>query len=379
MIIGIDSLRYDIFSAVQDLNKKDPEKFKIGKMYVQSGPTAPSQSTLFSGEDTTERHGYNHGLIERKTTVMEDLSAMGFETLGISVCAWLGRHFGYGRGFDQFVENYPKKSLLETIQILTDDYKKYGRFDEIQKLHQNLETYEEQRMLDLVESNNRNTVMFQDEPQQKYSKLSRIYYSNFKRIFPSIDETMSIWSSLKRKKRGNLAGWFCIQEIHELLFFDPPKASCFSHLIYWFNVIYWRIISRRFVKYCYGKSVKYTLDKLYTIISENFNDYLVIIYSDHGYNLGDFHDNKNAFSSDLKYLTVPLVVKFPEANMEAKSGFEIKSQDFIHFVLDLANSNNIDEKYFQQIDGFMCAHGGPGVLLPNEKPVFEKYIKVSEN
>jgi len=379
VIIGIDSLRYDSFLNGMRKNYFNSDEYKVGKMYVQSGPTAPSQSTIISGEETIEGQGYNYGVKFRRQTIFELLQKIGYNTIGISCCAWLGRHFGYDRGMNTFIENYPRKSLNENIEILKKDFLTFQKFDEIEKLNKAVTSTASLRETDLETNRYHNNVMHQDNGYENHGYCRKKYLQNFKRIFPSIDETLQILLSKKSTFTSQNVIWFTVQEIHELYFFDPPSNSPISKIRYFIYILYWRILYRNFIKIAYRKSVTYTMKKIERLIDQHFGDYLVIIYSDHGFNLNDFSDKLNAFSSDLKYLTVPLVVRAPYKVSEVKSNFEIKSQDFLIFAKELIESGKIAPRHFDKIGGFFCCHGTPGALLPNEKPIFKKYIDLSKS
>lgn len=375
ILIGVDSLRYDIFERSSSYQKFKSKNFTIGKLFIESGPTAPSHSTLFSGEKALSGLNYNHGVLERKNTLFEDLASLGFDCEGIASCFWLGRHFGYSRGCKQFFEAYGRIQIKENVRLLSEDFGKFNRHNEIEKLNKNLKKTEGDRVKDL-EFMKASGFHIQDVVPTNMNTLFQKLYQAYRRRFVSIDEIGKISSELSRKHSKNRFVWMYIEELHELIYFDPPKTNLTSYLIYLWNVMEWKILSKINKRKCYEKSVKYVFDKIDLLLDEKFSDFQVIIYSDHGFNLGDFCDHKNAFSFDVNYLKVPILIRNQKTSNDIPDGFEIIASSFKKFILELASTNTVPQEYYRKVKYIVCSHGGNGACLPGIKKTFSKRIKI---
>jgi arylsulfatase A-like enzyme len=115
VLITLDTLRYDRLKAEPDAAPKMPhvaERARRGlafrHSYASTPETQPTHATLF-----TALHPWEHGITTNGAvlrpevvTVAEILKAQGFQTAAVVASFPLHHRFGFGQGFDTFVDDF---------------------------------------------------------------------------------------------------------------------------------------------------------------------------------------------------------------------------------------------------------------------------------
>ena len=138
------------------------------------------------------------------------------------------------------------------MRLLSEDFEKFNRHDEIEKLNKNLNKTEEERVKDR-EFMKALRFHIQDVVPNNMNTLFQKLYRAYRRHFVSIDEIRKISNEMSQKQSKNRFVWFYIEELHELIYFDPPKKNLTSYLRYLWNITEWKILSKVNKRKCYEK------------------------------------------------------------------------------------------------------------------------------
>lgn len=111
-------------------------------------PTQISFPSIFSSTLPLDNGGYDSGVRDRPITLAEKLSGLGMKTIGVSTSPWLGRKFGYQRGFDEFHEVFDVNKLwviyssiyLRFYRLLYEN-KQIGKNDFIETISRYIQEY----------------------------------------------------------------------------------------------------------------------------------------------------------------------------------------------------------------------------------------------
>jgi arylsulfatase A-like enzyme len=127
LLYVMDSLRYDFLSCYGYPKETSPNIDRLAEegvmfthAFAQSTWTRPSAASILSstypsvhGVFTVEDH------LRRSVPLFpEELRKAGFETVAVSSLGNISPDFGFGRGFDHFIELYKDQGLLEKRQRL---------------------------------------------------------------------------------------------------------------------------------------------------------------------------------------------------------------------------------------------------------------------
>ena len=117
VFIVLDSVRCDRLSTYGAIRNTAPaldefssQSLKFENAYTPAPWTLPSHASMFTGLAPSE-HGLTNGFVDRSCelpeefeTVAQRLSSSGYRTAGFSNNPWVGSLSGLHRGFDEFVE-----------------------------------------------------------------------------------------------------------------------------------------------------------------------------------------------------------------------------------------------------------------------------------
>jgi len=93
-----------------------------------SFPTQFSYPSIFTSTLPLSYGGYDNGIIPRPLTIAESLKDLGFHTIGYSTATWLGRYYGYNRGFKEFYELFDVNNVWGNYADIYYEYY-YSLFD----------------------------------------------------------------------------------------------------------------------------------------------------------------------------------------------------------------------------------------------------------
>ena len=129
ILLGVDCLRYcflrkggNPLNLCPTLNDLADKGIICSNAYSPSFPTQLSYPGVFTSTLPLDFGGYDSGISGRPLTIAEALSKEGLHTVGFSSSPWLGRLFGYDRGFSEFYEFFDINLIWCTF---VDIYQKY--------------------------------------------------------------------------------------------------------------------------------------------------------------------------------------------------------------------------------------------------------------
>ena len=111
-IIVIDTLRYDMFKAIADAEKRLEGFVLLDKCIAPSSWTLPSHASIFTGmypsdhgaHETTKIKALDVDKIKlRRRTFVSDLNSMGYKTFCISANPYVSPVYGFDE-FGKFIE-----------------------------------------------------------------------------------------------------------------------------------------------------------------------------------------------------------------------------------------------------------------------------------
>ena len=117
----MDMLRYDYLSCYGNPRGLSPnidaiayEGVLFENAFSQTSWTRPSGASMLTSTYPTVHNvlTVNEGYLQGIPTLPEALGSAGFKTAAISSMGHISLDFGFGRGFDEFIELYKDKSLL---------------------------------------------------------------------------------------------------------------------------------------------------------------------------------------------------------------------------------------------------------------------------
>jgi arylsulfatase A-like enzyme len=118
----MDSLRPDFLSCYGYEKETSPNMDKLAKegvifthAFAQATWTRPSGASILSSAYPSV-HGVNgmHDVVPAHLpTLPQHLKRSGFRTIGVSSMGNISPHFGFGKGFDVFIELYKDKKVIE--------------------------------------------------------------------------------------------------------------------------------------------------------------------------------------------------------------------------------------------------------------------------
>jgi arylsulfatase A-like enzyme len=120
VLISLDTLRYDQLDPAAESARAMPmtaewarQGLWFAHFYVSEPLTQPSHASMFTGLQPWEHGVTRNGLIlsESLPSVVEQFQNAGFATTAVVASFPLIKRFGFGRGFDQFVETFSQEYI----------------------------------------------------------------------------------------------------------------------------------------------------------------------------------------------------------------------------------------------------------------------------
>lgn len=131
ILLVVDSLPFDTLGLSGHSPSPSPTIDSIAQSgyclencYSVGSVTQFSYPGLFTSTYPLDYDGYDRGILDRPATLSEVLRDSGYRTAAFSSSWWLGRPFGYERGFDEF---YTYFDISKTLQGIEDNYISYYR------------------------------------------------------------------------------------------------------------------------------------------------------------------------------------------------------------------------------------------------------------
>jgi len=119
LLVSIDTLRADRTSVGRYERDTTPTLrslanagVKVRTAYAPSATTAPSHASLFTGLYSRAHGVVKNGVVLRdlQPTLAEQLRAAGYQTAGFASSFVLHEKFGFGRGFEDYVDDFDAKT-----------------------------------------------------------------------------------------------------------------------------------------------------------------------------------------------------------------------------------------------------------------------------
>jgi arylsulfatase A-like enzyme len=120
VLISLDTLRYDQLDPAAESAPAMPLTFEWARrglwfthFYVSAPVTQPSHASMFTGLQPWEHGITRNGLIlsEGLPNAVEQIQQAGFATAAVVASFPLTKRFGFGRGFDEFVETFSREYI----------------------------------------------------------------------------------------------------------------------------------------------------------------------------------------------------------------------------------------------------------------------------
>ncbi|RKX93375.1 MAG: hypothetical protein DRP84_08575 [Spirochaetes bacterium] len=298
----LDALRADYLSCYGHKNKTSPNIDKIAEENVifknafsQSTWTRTSGASILSSTYPSV-----HKVITLKDTfpsslpsLQEELKKNGFRTIAISSMGNISPDFGFGKGFDHFIELYKEKKVMSKRKIL----------------------------------------------QTKHVSWQNYFKSESVAIATAEDINKFLFPFLEKYKGENLFVFIWSIDTHAPFFHREPKLAKFSSpssKIFWNNGRKKRI---RRLKNIYQDMLYYNdyyLGKLRERLEELnlYDDSFLIITSDHGESFGEHYlygHGKVPYEEEIR---VPLIMKFPGSKFQGSVEGLVQHIDIYPTILD---------------------------------------------
>ncbi|MBC8414067.1 MAG: sulfatase-like hydrolase/transferase [Nitrospira sp.] len=283
------------------------------RAYAPSPWTIPSHLSLFTGLYPTQvLENSNSFYLNPVFTTMADLFRdSGYRTAGFSTNGFIGKRFGYEKGFDRFYQMWLPDPLQDDLLFNLGADNDIGRVLEVMKLF----------------INSTDKKLFTDSIRQKiYKRVNNIFNNST----PSTDRCMDYLRKFVIETEAEKTFCFVnLMQAHEK--HNPPK--CMRNKIVPYNKAYEKYyqsvtlqnhyahehFAPEFMQYLRGL---YEENILYLDLSmSDFFQYLkeagiydsstVIITSDHGEHFGENGHYAHSFSVYEPVITIPLYVKWP--------------------------------------------------------------------
>jgi arylsulfatase A-like enzyme len=108
VLITIDTLRYDAIASMPRLRERSRSAARFSRFYSATSTTQPSHASMFTGlhpwEHGVTRNG--HVLGQQHSTAAERFASAGFETRAVVGAFPVAARFGFGQGFDHYVDRF---------------------------------------------------------------------------------------------------------------------------------------------------------------------------------------------------------------------------------------------------------------------------------
>jgi arylsulfatase A-like enzyme len=309
----MDSLRYDFLSCYGYSKETSPnidrlaeEGVTFSHAFSQSTWTRPSAASMLSSTYPSVHGVFTVDDYPRPGIEMlpEPLRRAGFRTAAVSSLGNISPDFGFGRGFDHFVELYKDQGLLEKRQRLRigggeNDYEVHFRVD-----------------------------------------------SEYIPIATSEDINRSLLSFLRDIGKANLFILAWSMDTHNPYFQRDPHTARFhppSTEILWSKDIQAmrspEEVSR--LKAYYEEMIYYNDTHVGLLVSrlkdlDLYEETLIILTGDHGEGFGERGYNSHSGPPFDEQIRVPLIMKFPHSELRGKVDGLVQHIDLAPTILDYA-------------------------------------------
>lgn len=144
ILLTIDSLRYDrlenrTFSVAPTIKWIENKGISCSRAFTCGPPTQFAFPPIFTSTMPLDFEGYDNGIKNRPITLAEILKVNGYSTVGFSISPWLGRFYGYDRGFDDFYELFDIKLFWDNFKNIYYSYfkilKEEGTISDIEMIN----------------------------------------------------------------------------------------------------------------------------------------------------------------------------------------------------------------------------------------------------
>ena len=313
LLYVMDSLRHDFLSCYGYPKRTSPNIDRLAEegvmfthVFAQSTWTRPSAASILSSTYPSIHGVFTVEDYPRPGVQMlpEPLRRAGFRTVAVSSLGNVSPDFGFGRGFDHFVELYKDQTLLETRQRLRiggseNDYGVHFKVDSeyvpiatSEDINQSLKPFlqecRDSNLFIFTWSMDTHNPYFQRDPRTP-------------RFHPSSTEIL--WSKDIQAMRSP-------EEIDRL-------KACYEEMIYYND-------------YHLGLLVERLKDL------NLYDDAFLILTGDHGEAFGERGYNSHGGPPFDEQIRVPLIMKFPHAEFRGKVDGLVQHIDLTPTILEYA-------------------------------------------
>jgi arylsulfatase A-like enzyme len=298
----MDSLRPDFLSCYGYQKETSPnidalarEGVLFTNAFAQSTWTRTSGASILSSSYPSV-----HGLFTAQDffplnlpTLPEQLKGAGFKTVALSAIAGISPYFGFGKGFDHFVEIYKEKVVIQKNRVLKRNNAPIPTSEDINDLlffllQQNGRT----DMFILIWSvDTHNPYFHRDTELARFAPLSH-------EIF---------WAEDVNRMRAKHELLLLKALYEEMIFYNDHHIGSLIHKLKELNL---------------------------------FEETFLIITGDHGESFGEHSANGHGGAPFDEQIRVPLIMKFPHSKFQGESNGLVQHIDLVPTILEAVGMND---------------------------------------
>lgn len=336
-LIVLDSTRAETFyelldSGVLDLSQYNNDWVSYRNTIANAPWTVPSHGSIFTGKYPSE-----HGITgsdpswNNTPTILDDLSQLGYTTVGVSANPWLSPGYDFDKAFDYFMTeweySFEGNDMSEVIGA--------GEVSRIKQFQELISKIYDGNII----KNLANAAYLFTNAWKKDSGANHLIDQS-KKLIPKTESPYFYF--------GNFT------EPH--LEYRPPKRYIKEHL--GANTKYgdalsieqepWEYVSGsreysesefKILRKLYAASIDYLMDLINELLTTFDEDTHIIITGDHGENIGENQLMDHQFSIHQQVLKVPLLVNGPKKSAEKDL---VELRDLYATILDVAGTQAVD-------------------------------------
>jgi len=351
----MDAARVKNFSCYGYTKKTTPNIDKIaseGTLYenaISAAPwTLPSHASIFTGLYPSEHNTHSrHAFLDPKyPTIAENLTQLGYTTVGFSNNPYVSAFYGLSRGFNEFELIGLDKRFFKNNTL------------DIQSFLRNSSCRGIKRYLEFIKA-----ILHEGNPLKNIFNVIYIKFQNNKiKRFLGDDGAHITNKKIKswiKRNYNNMPFFIFVNYIECHVPYSPPFEYRKNKLTFWrdlrinqdsngYNFKQFKLSDKEFkiLESLYDAELEYLdhrIGEIYRFLSEEgiLDDTVIIITSDHGENIGDHGLFGHILSVHDTVVHVPLIIRYPEIFPAGKRVKQrVQSHDIFKTIMDIVDKNN---------------------------------------